>query len=203
MSNFFYVVYPSNPELRNILNTLKVIADEDQRTEAHITIRGPYQKKRPNISDVNRWSSTIEGEQVQVNKVDNFFAYNQNTVFFSCGDNRMLKKIWKKFTYNEFRPHITIYNGPDRKYSFKVFETLAESFKPFLYKINELSRLQPKDEIQFNRLVREVDLQFTKEILMKELAEVDFNNITNKRRIEYLRLVSKYLYETFEAITIA
>lgn len=205
MSNFFYVVYPFDVKLRKVLNTLKVVANHNQRSEAHITIRGPYNKKRLSSNDVDRWSKVISNEIIKVTTTDNFFAYNQNTVFFKCGENLTLRKIWKKFTYNEFRPHITIYDGEDTNYAYKIYDTVSEYFIPFVYEIDELSWLEPKDEnrLELYKLINTIDIDFTKEILKEELIREDLNQLSKKKRLEYLKLICQYLYQKFNEITIA
>jgi len=205
MKNFFYVVYPTNQELRDILNLLKVIADDKQRTEAHITIRGPYSKKRLNSNDIKRWSSTIRNEKINITNTDNFFAYDQNTVFYKCGENLLLRKVWKKFTYNDFRPHITIYNGNNKKYSYKIFDLVAENFNPFIYEIDKLSWLEPKDfgRLQLYNLINVLNLQFLSEILGKTISKDKIKDLTKKQRLEYLKEIIAYLNQKFGSRTIA
>ena len=85
------------------------------------------------------------GETINISAVDNFFEFNQNTVFFKIDENEKLRKIWKKVTYNDFKPHITIYDGKDRQYAIKLFNALRHNFSPFLYRVEKLNWLEPKD----------------------------------------------------------
>jgi hypothetical protein len=205
MKNFFYVVYPSNQYLRDVLNILKAFADNNQRSEAHITIRGPYNKKKLSNNDIDRWSNMINGEEIRIINTDNFFAYDQNTVFYNCGENLMLKKVWKKFTYNEFRPHITIYNGNDRQYSYKIFELLARNFSPFSYQIEKLTWLEPKDDskLKLFHLLNIINHDLLKEIIGKSLNKNEINELSNTARLDYMKEIIQFLNITFGKRTIA
>jgi hypothetical protein len=193
----FYVVYPANKELRNLLNALKVIADENQRTEAHITVRGPYVKKLSK-NDVKKFSDIIANEILHISRVDNFFAFNQNTVFFSCEENESLKSIWKKITYNEFRPHITIYDGKDRDFAIKLHKKLSSEFKPFKYRVSTLSWLEPKnnDELKLFYLKSIPDYnRVLKDILHISKDDIDFSMLTPAKRLNKISKIAKRLYE--------
>ncbi len=196
-SSSFYVVYPANQKLRNLLNALKVIADENQRTEAHITVRGPYVKKLSK-KDVQKFSSIVANEVLNISSVDNFFAFNQNTVFFSCEENESLKAIWRKITYNEFRPHITIYDGSDREFAVKLYKILSSEFRPFGYRISALSWLEPKDsdEFKFYHLKSIPDYNNVLEDILKISKEaIDFPKLTPQRRLNKIAKIAKRLYE--------
>ncbi len=193
----FYVVYPSSQDLRNLLNALKFIADENQRTEAHITVRGPYVKKLSK-NDVKKFSDIISNEILNISKVDNFFAFNQNTVFFSCDENESLKAIWKKITYNEFKPHITIYDGNDRDFAIKLFKILASDFKQFKYRISDLSWLEPKtnDELKLYYLKSITDYNNVLENILKiSKRDIDFSKLTQATRLNKISKIAKRIYE--------
>lgn len=193
----FYVLYPSNKNLRNLLNALKVIADENQRTEAHITVRGPYVKKLSK-KDVKKFSDIISNEVLSISKVDNFFAFNQNTVFFNCEENENLKAIWKKITYNDFKPHITIYDGNDREFAIKLFKKLASDFRPFKYRVSGLTWLEPKsnDELKLFYLKTITDYDnVLKDILKISKSDIDFSALSQTKRLFKITKIAKRLYE--------
>lgn len=193
----FYVLYPSNKHLRNLLNALKVLADENQRTEAHITVRGPYVKKLSG-PDVKKFSDIISDEVLSISRVDNFFAFNQNTVFFNCQENENLKAIWKKITYNDFKPHITIYDGDDREFAIKLYKKLAADFKPFKYRVSGLTWLEPKshDELKlfYLRTITDYD-NVLKDILKTSKSDIDFSSLTQTKRLFKINKIAKRLYE--------
>lgn len=200
----FYVAYPANEQLRGLINSLKILADDKQRTEAHITVRGPY-KKRLSQSDVEKFSRIVSGENLSILGVDNFFAFNQNTVFFKVDENEKLRKVWKKITYNDFKPHITIYDGDNIEYAIKLFNVLRENFSPFQYRIEKLSWLKPKsiDELKFFHLKSIFKYEIIERIINKSFSIETINNISNSERLEMIQDVADYLYCNFKKSTIA
>lgn len=65
----FYVAYPKDSHLRECLNALKVLADDTQRTEAHITVRGSY-KKRLQENFIEKYLKIISGEELSISILD-------------------------------------------------------------------------------------------------------------------------------------
>lgn len=193
----FYVVYPANQDLRNLLNSLKYIADENQRTEAHITVRGPY-VNRLSKRNLMKFSAIIKNEELQISKVDNFFAFNQNTVFFKCDENENLKAIWKKLTYNEFRPHITIYDGDNEEFAHKLFNKLSSDFKPFTYRVSALEWLEPKSnqtlDLYYLKSVKDFG-PVLESIVKKSKYEIDFSSMTLKNRLNKISKIAERLYQ--------
>ncbi len=197
MNTSFYVTYPSNENVRNLINAIRVIAEENQRTQVHITVRGPY-KKRISEKKIKELSSVINGEQIKIIDVDNFFDSNQNTVFFKCEENLNLKKIWKKTSFKEYNPHITIYNGLDNFFAREIFKVLKQDFKPFKYKINELSWLEPKskEKLELFHLKAVIDFKKISEILGCEINLTIIKNMNQKNRLKFVSKLSNKLYES-------
>ena len=191
----FYVAYPKNERLKNLLNSLKILADSSQRTEAHITVRGPY-KKKLSENDLKKFSDIISGETLTISKVDNFFAYNQNTVFFKCEENDKLRKIWKKITYNEFKPHITIYDGENNDFAYKLYNILSRDFSPLYYEIEKLSWLEPKssDKLKLFHLNSTFDYNVLNNILDTNFNSISINNISIDDKLLLIEKVCNHLY---------
>lgn len=82
MNPAFYVIYPVNENVRVYINAIRLLAAENQRTQVHITVRGPYRRRFSKTKE--KFSSIIKGELLTVTGVGNFFDSNQNTVFFEC-----------------------------------------------------------------------------------------------------------------------
>ena len=193
----FYVLYPSNQNLRNLLNALKFIADENQRTEAHITVRGPYVKKLSK-KDLKKFSDIISNEILNITMVDNFFAFNQNTVFFNCDENENLKSIWKKITYNDFKPHITVYDGDDKEFAIKLFKKLSSDFRPFKYRVSALTWLEPKDndtlKLYYLKSISDYN-NVLKNVLKISKDNIDFKSLRSTKRLNKISKIAKKLYE--------
>ncbi len=191
----FYVAYPKDIYLRNYLNVLKILANNKQRTEAHITIRGPY-KRRLSKKYIKEYSNIISDVELNISKVDNFFQYNQNTVFYRCDDNEFLRKVWKKFSYNDFNPHITIYDGTDFEWAEKIYYALKEDFKPFKYIIGKLSYLEPKIEngLPFEYLKTKFNNDFFNEHFDKNEFELMNLLCNDNEKLEYIKTIASYIY---------
>ncbi len=196
----FYVAYPKDKFLKNCLNSLKILANMQQRTEAHITIRGPY-KRRLAKNYIEEYSNIISNVKLNIFKVDNFFQYNQNTVFYRCDDNELLRKVWKKFSYNNFNPHITIYDGRDSEWAKKIYDVLRQDFQPFECMIDELTYLEPKrnDSLPFEYLKTKFDYDFFKEyfendVLAQHCLDFNYLNCNYKERLKCIKKIAGCIY---------
>jgi hypothetical protein len=102
----FYVFYPRDEHLQQILDAIRYLADPNEKTRAHVTLRGPYTQKR-SIPTANR---IVENSEIEVTGVDAFLGPRQNTVYFALAA-PALQGAWHKPDYPEYRPHLTIYDG--------------------------------------------------------------------------------------------
>jgi 2'-5' RNA ligase len=202
ISKSFYVLYTKNKIIEGLLNAIKILSDESQRTSAHITVRGPYSKKLPQ-SQVDNFSKNIANTLLHFSKVGNFFDYGQNTVFFKCDDNKSLRKIWKKKGYKDFKPHITLYDGTDKKFAEKLFDKLQQDFKPFNFEVDKLSYLESKpndgDEMAFylNRLKQEsFNFEQFKDVLNIDINEEEIKIIDEKNKLDYISKFNTRLHQT-------
>src|SRR5260370_2545642 len=101
----FYVLYICEPELSDCVDAIRLLANPAEKSAAHLTVRGPYQRKLP----MNRLSEKISGKTIFVDKLGNFFQEHQNTVFFSSFS-PYLPSVWKNSGFG-FNPHITVDDG--------------------------------------------------------------------------------------------
>jgi len=195
MNPAFYVVYPSSEKIRLLVNAIRVIAEENQRTQVHITVRGPYSKRLSQPKE-KEYSSIISKEEICVKGVSNFFESNQNTVFFECEENSNLRKIWKKTTYKDYNPHITLYDGNDKLFASELFEVLNQGFKSFSFRINEISWLEPKnkEKLALFHLINIVDFDNLSKELGQELKLSNIGDLSNDARLRYISILSKKLY---------
>jgi 2'-5' RNA ligase len=199
--NKFYVLYPKDKRIEDALNAIRVLSDDSQRTSAHITVRGPYSRKLSK-SQVENFSKNIANTSLHFSRVGNFFDYGQNTVFFKCDDNEGLRKIWKKTGYKDFKPHITLYDGTDKKFARKLFNKLQQNFKSFDFKVDELSYLEPKpddkDEMEFylHRLGEEiVNFKYLKDILNIDINKEEIKTIDERSKLDYISKFNTQLHQ--------
>jgi len=197
MNPSFYVIYPSNDNVRIYINAIRVIAEENQRTQVHITVRGPYKKRLSELKE-KEYSSLIQGEKLIVNGIGNFFELNQNTIFFECEENLKLKKIWKKTSYMEYKPHITIYDGKDRDFAHDLYNVLEKNFKAFPFIVNELSWLEPKDKekLELFHLKTVIDFGSLSNELGQSLNLSIIEKLSNVERLNFISILSEKLYKS-------
>lgn len=198
-SKSFYVLYPHEDRIRLFLNSLKLLCDFSQRTEAHITVRGPY-KIKLSTDIINNLNIVIKNEILYISSVDNFFPFsNQNTVFFKCEENDNLKKIWNKLTYNDFKPHITMYDGKDSSYAVEIFNILSRNFKPFKYEVEALSYLEPKskDSLGLFTLSNNFDFSFFQENIETNIDSDTIRDIKKSDRLSLIDSLSKKMFNEF------
>ena len=197
MNSSFYVAYPADDNIRLFINAIRVIADENQRTQVHITVRGPY-KKRLGIEKEEKFSSIIKGERIYIDSVGNFFKSEQNTVFFKCAENSNLKKIWMKTSYKDYNPHITIYDGQDKNFAKEIYSILDEHFTPFSFTIEKLSWLESKDKekLELFHLKTIVDFEEITSVIGFNLELSNLKELTKTERLKLISILSKKLYES-------
>lgn len=160
---FYYVVFIDNERIANIVEGIRLFADLNQKHRAHITVRGPYETTNYGHSTnekLNEWNHEIKGLVINVKGTDIFYNENQNTVFFKCdGDKKSeLKKIWRKFNFSGYNPHITIYDGDDAEWSNKILDVLNKYPLDFYFKPTRLEKLFTidKSEIDFPYFLKDL-----------------------------------------------
>lgn len=111
----FYAVYVGDRRLGTCLDAIRLLADPATRTKAHVTIRGPYTQRLRSV-DEQRWTASLQGEVIRLAEPDAFFGPSQNTIYLRC-EAPALQKMWSKRDYPDFRPHLTLYDGPSRAFA--------------------------------------------------------------------------------------
>ena len=120
MSRYFFILYPSSPELQVHIDLMCLVCDPSRIRTAHLTVRGPYTAKpKP-----GKWSNA-KNIHVSVCGVGIFFLPKQNTVFLRCTSSE-LRNLWWKRDYKEPEPHITIYDGDSREFAQRALKILEK-----------------------------------------------------------------------------
>lgn len=94
-----------------MLDTIRLLANPEERWRAHLTVRGPYLRQL-GAEVLARYNEGLRGNVVTVDGVDQFANAlpNQHTVFFHCTGSR-LRPVWHKPSFPGYTPHITLYDG--------------------------------------------------------------------------------------------
>lgn len=120
----FYVIKVADVEMGTCLNAICLLANPVRRSEVHLTVRGPNERHLTQ-SKVDELNSHLINNEIIIDGVGNFFAEGQKTVFLKCRSER-LKKVWQKPDYDDFNPHITIYNGDSIVFAKKLFAIVSK-----------------------------------------------------------------------------
>lgn len=193
-ANCFYVVYPSDEKIKSLISGIRVLSDQNQRTQAHITVRGPYTKKLSS-KFINKASRLIFKSEVEIHSIASFFEGKQNTVFLSC-ISPALKPIWKKKSYKGFNPHITIYDGENRSLASNIKSILTENFRGFNFMIEKLEWLEPNDmgELDLFHLKTNFDFSNISEYLKTEITYDILLTISNEQRLRLIEKLAQILF---------
>lgn len=125
MPKIVYAIYVNTGVIGTCLDAIRLLASPSAKRFSHLTVRGPYDSPMDEqaIADLNQ---KLEPNGIFIVGAGNFFdgGQNQNTVFFKCHGNS-LKHVWDKKNY-DFEPHVTVYDGPDRKFAESVYGIMSK-----------------------------------------------------------------------------
>jgi hypothetical protein len=187
----FYVLYIHDPELSDCLEAVRLLANPAERSPAHITVRGPYQRKL----SLDHLSERISGKSILVYKVGNFFQSGQNTVFFACLSPD-LPSIWKKNDFG-FNPHITIYDGDSASFARKLYSVMQRYNYSFRFTAGRLEPLVSLRKQNGFRLQLAFNQPLVSKILGERLTPKDVPKLSTTVRFKYIDKISAYISEHF------
>lgn len=131
----FYVLFVTSEPLRQCLEAIRFLSDPLVKERAHITVRGPYQKK---IS-VNGINKRLLGNRVVLDRVGNYFSFGQKAVFLGCTSPK-LRQVWYKPDF-PFDPHITIYDGDSLEFAKDLHSVVSQYRYHIEFKADQLELL--------------------------------------------------------------
>ena len=161
------------------LDAIKYFCDPKQKTPAHITVRGPY----ADAIDVRQFSSIIEGARASIVGPGIFFREKQNTVFLATGLHG-LRSIWHKPDFN-FKPHITLYDGPSREFASSLRDVLRKHRLFFTCQVTGLLEMRTVSGQYSFDMKMNVDIELLKPFVSRSviLRADEFNE---KDRLEFV-----------------
>jgi len=178
----FYVLHVSERMLSDCLEAIRFLSNPAEKQPAHITVRGPYEKRIP-IKKINeRWS----GETIRIDQAGNFFDHGQNTVFFHCTCPN-LKDVWRKREY-AFNPHITLYDGGSSVFARKLYEVVSKYSYGVCFKAGQLQPIfSARGQESFS-----LRLAFNEELVMQLANQrIDPLSIDGLSEGDRLRIIDK------------
>jgi hypothetical protein len=166
----------------------------NSKTEVHLSIRGPY-NRRKDQREVDEWNSLIENRSIKVNEVGNFFLYNQNTVFLKCSSPIILK-VWDKSGY-AFMPHLTLYDGNDQLFATELYDLLREfpidiSFKSSGVVLYDTTKLNATALLKLG-----INNDIINTILGEDWRAINPSNCTTEQKLSYVKKCFSEISNTF------
>jgi 2'-5' RNA ligase len=185
---YFYVIYIKDEILGRYLNAIRYIGNPKEKNDAHITVRGPY--NRP-LTNIKRYNDIISNEEIIIKSVGTFFGEKQNTVFLTCEATK-LKEVWHKSDY-EYNPHIALYDGNSRQFAESLVAILNSHLINFSFKVDKLSLLKSEKGQADYKLRLNTNLMYINNKINKNLSYQDIDNLDIKSRVEIIDALTSFL----------
>jgi len=140
---YFVAAQFSDSRIQELFNTARLIVEGDYARRAHITLRGPYKDK----GDISKTIFEKDAGKITIRKPGTFFYGKQHTVHLSV-EIMDLKELWYKPDFPNGAPHLTLYDGEDRKFAWAVFSTLRRHKWGMTLNSSRLSVLEKKRTVE-------------------------------------------------------
>jgi hypothetical protein len=189
--SFFYGVYPADKHVSRLFDLARLISQPDYARKAHITLRGPYEK-RP--SPRSKWLQ-FQPSNATITRPSKFFNESQSTVYLGVSFLEVNEVSWKP-DFQGAIPHMSIYDGPDRSFAWQIFSLLNKfswKLEIELTKVLILERKKDYDSAFFLEL-DDIDLAF-KYILERPLKREYIRNMHPGQRLYLLEKICTALHE--------
>lgn len=177
---FFVAVGFSDSRISRLFDLARIVLEPEFARPAHITLRGPYGKKK----DV---SPTVLGQDVgkiTIGRPGTFFDDDQHTVYLSV-DILGISDFWHKPSYPDGKPHLSIYDGKDRKFAWNVMNVLRRYQWGVSLNSTPMQVLEKKQRLETEYLTHYDNLAFT----LKEVAGTVYSAEEIKRLEDIERIV--------------
>ncbi len=149
MSNrkhFLFIVF-NDPVVVGVLQFLSsVLSNGTQSTKPHLTIQGPFEEK----VDLDRVNSVRRALKNDVMFIGNpgMFETDKGVALYLSVSSENLRKVWNKpdFPVEKygFNPHITFYEGEEKRKAKAAFEFLRKNRVELLCRDFEVAQYVPK-----------------------------------------------------------
>jgi len=179
---WFDIIRFQEQEIQCLLDSIIVLANPDEKTPSHITLRGPYDE----APDSSAIESNIVGSRVHIIGVGNFFNEGQNTVFLRCGSD-YIKKYWWKPNF-PFNPHITLFDGQSIEFSQKLHSLLSRVKPYFQLTVGSLQTHRTVSGQKSFDLLLNVDFELVSKFTGRE---VDSSSIRKMPEWERLMIIDR------------
>jgi hypothetical protein len=183
----FYVLHVQEKPLGDCIDAIRFLCNPSEKQRAHITVRGPYQKKI-DIEGINR---RLVGGIVSIDGVGNFFDSQQNTVFFRCSAPK-LKAVWRKPDF-PFSPHITIYDGGSAEFAHRLYDLLNRYDYSLRFRADELEAIESTKGQKSLQLALAFNSSFVRKIVGERITADVVPILPEQQRLGFVAQLCKHL----------
>lgn len=159
-------MYPSQAEVRSLLNMAVFCLDPNEKWPAHITVAGPFQNRPKERAEFNGEATVF------ALGCGNFFKQGINTVYMKAG----VQNIWRVWRKPDFMgnpvPHISLYNGKDRHLAEMIYSRINAINPYFSFRSSGLSLVSSYSGQQATTLREQIDTKVIPETFGKSLDEI-------------------------------
>jgi len=183
----FYVLPVKEKRLSECLDAIRFLCNPSEKQKAHITVRGPYQKK----IDVRSINEKVLGKIVSIDGVGNFFGSNQNTVFFRCSA-PILREIWHKQDF-PFNPHLTIYDGSSGDFAHRLYKLISNHTYALRFRAEELEPIVARRGQNSLDLALSFNSELVRRVVGAKVSVSEVQELSEERRLEMIEKLCKHL----------
>ena len=196
----FYAVYVEDRRLGTCLDATRLLMDPSTRTRAHVTVRGPYDQ-RLRRRDEAFWNDQLQNEVLRLVEPGSFFRPGQNTVYLRC-EAPALREVWKKPSYPEFTPHLTLYDGPSRSRAKRLLDLLTRRSAKYCVRSVRLEPLvSPRPPYRSQTSIgpeAHVDASYLAHLVGRDLPLTNLDRLDEAERFDALEALWGHLADVWE-----
>lgn len=181
-SRFFVFLYPEPSPEKTYLDLAIYLLNPKEKWPAHVTVAGPFVDRSRFQITVREYQSTVF-----LYSPSNFFRYEKPTVFLHAGFQE-LDAIWRKpdFKGSNPIPHVTLYDGDDKKFARRVFQMLQETKLSCAFNVRGLHVVesipgQYRNDLQLAAQLDEIDET-------RGMSHRDVSNLQPRERLRLARI---------------
>lgn len=182
---FFVAIGFSDSKVSRLFDLARLVLEPDFARRAHITLRGPYSKK----GDI---SSSVLGRDVgkiRLNRPGTFFDGAQNTVFLGV-EIFGISDFWRKPDFPNGTPHLSIYDGSNRRFAWNVMNVLRRSDWKMELNSTPMAILEKKRKVETEFILHYDALSQTLESVVGEVYSAEF--IKEMKDVDRILLFAKF-----------
>lgn len=143
---YFYGVYLKSTGLSTTLDLVRFLSEPESVRFSHITLRGPNQIKLSKTYLHRVREDKRYDWRILLVKPGQFLDNGQSTVFIDVNLGS-LTPLLSKPDFPQAQPHLTLYDGEDRRFAEQLFDLLSEYDWNIRAEVTELKKIEKKQKV--------------------------------------------------------